>query len=158
MMTFENVCKQCEEVYKKFNQKVKQISNDTKIVLPEPEYYYYGIVDCWRCKKEIIVFAWGEWVEWDEEKPQEIPIPSTIRFMYSKTAGERYWVNTCPYCDTIQGDWFLFSEPDGPFFALTETAGRVRPVLLLMKIASRFFEGLYPDREMSEDCRVCTLI
>ena len=158
MMTIENVCKQCEEVYKKYNQKVKQISNDTKIVLPETGYYYYGIVDCWKCKKEIIVFAWEEWGEWDEEKPQEIPIPSTIKFMYSKTAVAKYWVNTCPYCNAIQGDWFLFSKPDGPFFALHETVGKVSPELLLMKIASRCLEGLYPDREMSEDCKVCNLI
>lgn len=46
------------------------------------------------------------------------PIPRTIQYRYSNTVGNKYWVNTCPRCGSIQGDWHLFSEPDGPFFGV----------------------------------------
>lgn len=156
-MSIEKVCMKCEEVYHEFNKKVKEISSSTEMVLPEPGYYYYGIVDCWKCKKEILVFAWGQWDDWDVEKPKEIPIPSTIKYMHSKTIHKEYWVNTCPHCNSIQGDWYLFSEPDGPFFALQHLLGKVNSELLLKKIASICLEGLYPERELSGDCKVCNL-
>ncbi|MBL8151643.1 MAG: hypothetical protein JNN15_17085, partial [Blastocatellia bacterium] len=42
----------------------------------------------------------------------------TVQYRFSKTVGDKYWVNTCPYCESIQGDFFLYSEPDGPFFTV----------------------------------------
>ena len=150
------ICKQCEDVYNKFNQKVEQISNDTKITLPKPGYYYYGLVDCWYCNKEILVFAWDKFDEWDDkDKPSELPIPSTIKLMHSKTANSEYWANTCHYCDAIQGDWFLFNKPNGPFFALNLRDKGKNPELTVMKIAYRCLEGLYPKRQDNAGCKVC---
>lgn len=39
---------------------------------------------------------------------------------YSKTAGSRYYANTCPKCGVISGDFYLHSEPGAPFFPTTE--------------------------------------
>jgi hypothetical protein len=39
---------------------------------------------------------------------------------YSKTAGSRYYANTCPKCGVISGDFYLHSEPGAPFFPTTK--------------------------------------
>ena len=38
------------------------------------------------------------------------------KMRYSKFAGTEYLANCCDYCDTLQGDYYLFSEVDSPFF------------------------------------------
>lgn len=38
------------------------------------------------------------------------------KMRYSKFAGTTYLANCCDYCDTLQGDYYLFSEVDSPFF------------------------------------------
>ena len=38
-----------------------------------------------------------------------------IGYDYSKMANEEYFANHCKYCNTIQGDFYLFEEEDGPF-------------------------------------------
>ncbi|HHW57747.1 MAG TPA: hypothetical protein GXX15_08810 [Clostridia bacterium] len=48
--------------------------------------------------------------------PKKKPIPSTLQYRYSKTVGHKYWANVCPYCGSVQGDWFLHEESEGPFF------------------------------------------
>jgi hypothetical protein len=82
MESSNNICKHCVDVFLKFNRKVQQISTDSKIIIPKAGYYYYGMVDCWKCGKEIMVFTWGEWE--DKGKPLEVPIPSSIKLEYSK--------------------------------------------------------------------------
>jgi hypothetical protein len=43
-----------------------------------------------------------------------------VKFSYSKTVNARYWANTCEHCGALQGDFFLYNEPDGPFFGLSQ--------------------------------------
>jgi hypothetical protein len=45
-----------------------------------------------------------------------------FRLSYSRTAEEEYWANHCTHCDTLQGDFFLHNEPDGPFFSMDAQA------------------------------------
>jgi len=72
------------------------------------------LYECWKCKKEILVFSWPK-TKWEEHKPPKVePIPRTIQYRYSKTARSHYWVNTCPYCKCIQGDWFLPAYDEWP--------------------------------------------
>jgi hypothetical protein len=52
---------------------------------------------------------------WEKSRPPE-PVPDNVRLTFSKSIQESYWANVCEHCGAIQGDWFLFSEPDGPFF------------------------------------------
>ncbi|MBC1181878.1 hypothetical protein HF680_04310 [Brevundimonas sp. WCHBH090558] len=35
---------------------------------------------------------------------------------YSRTTNNRYWANHCPSCQALQGDFHLYSEPDGAFW------------------------------------------
>ncbi|MGB0718484.1 MAG: hypothetical protein ACPGO7_04050 [Alphaproteobacteria bacterium] len=44
----------------------------------------------------------------------------TFQLRYSKTVGEKYYANTCPRCGMLSGDFFLHSEPGGPFFPMDE--------------------------------------
>ena len=110
-------CGACKQAKAQYLVKVKEIAKQTGIELPV-HYYRYGFCKCWKCKREIIVFAWPKTSEWDKSAPKVKPIPRTIQYRYSNTVGNKYWVNTCPRCGSIQGDWHLFSEPDGPFFGI----------------------------------------
>ena len=47
-----------------------------------------------------------------------MPRPPTIQKRFSRTIREIYWANGCPRCGTLQGDFYLHAEPDGPFFGL----------------------------------------
>lgn len=39
---------------------------------------------------------------------------------YSNTTKTHYWGNHCDHCGVLQGNWFLYSEPDSPFFMNSE--------------------------------------
>jgi hypothetical protein len=81
---------------------------------------------CWKCGKDIKVAinttGWsfnpfpyfGEGL-WSKEKNEKIE--TTLRTLgvkrelrYSDTIRDKYIANVCPYCDRIQGDWFLDDE------------------------------------------------
>lgn len=110
-------CDQCKSTYSRFQAKVRQIAKASGLELPNT-YYRYGFCKCWKCKREIVVFAWPKDGMHDNSAPKIKPPPGTVQYRYSKTAGDKYWVNTCPYCQSIQGDFFLYSEPDGSFFTV----------------------------------------
>lgn len=100
-------------------KRIELVSKASSIALPQ-SYYRYAIYECWKCNKDIIVFTWPSKNEtWTGSKPVGIPIPSTIKKTLSKTVGDEYWANTCPYCSSLQGDFYLYGEPDGPFFAFS---------------------------------------
>ena len=111
------ICGTCKRAKEQFQVRTNEIAKQTGVKLPD-HYYRYGFCECWRCKREIIVYAWPKASEWDNSAPKVKPIPQTIQYRYSKTIGGKYWVNTCPRCKSIQGDWPLFCEPDGPFFGI----------------------------------------
>jgi hypothetical protein len=114
---FPFTCRSCKQAKARFQIKVNEIAQQTGVELPD-RYYRYGFCECWRCKREIIVYAWPKISEWDYSAPKVKPIPRTIQYRYSRTVSRKYWVNTCPRCKSIQGDWPLFCEPDGPFFGI----------------------------------------
>ena len=39
---------------------------------------------------------------------------------YSYTVQDRYIANTCEYCSALQGDFYLYEEPDGAFFDIDQ--------------------------------------
>lgn len=110
-------CDKCKSTYLKFQTKARQIAQASNIELPAA-YYRYGLCKCWKCKREILVFAWPKDGMYDDSAPKVKPWPRTVQYRLSKTIGSKYWVNTCPYCQSIQGDFFLYCEPDGPFFTI----------------------------------------
>lgn len=46
------------------------------------------------------------------------------KLRYSKTVESSYYANCCQNCDVLQGDFFLFSEVDSPFWIEDEEAAR----------------------------------
>jgi hypothetical protein len=110
-------CKKCKQAFIQFQDRINRIAKINNIILPTA-YYRYGFCNCWKCNREIIVFAWPNESSHDNIQPKITPIPKTIQYRFSKTVGDKYWANVCQYCQSIQGDFFLYSEPDGAFFAL----------------------------------------
>lgn len=110
-------CDKCKSNYLRFRAKVKQVAKANKIQLPST-YYRHGLCLCWRCRREIVVFSWPRDGIHDKRTPKVRSIPRIIRYRISKTINDIYWANTCPYCRSIQGDYFLHDEPDGPFFGV----------------------------------------
>jgi hypothetical protein len=106
-------CPACRPAYRRFQQAARQVAAETGIALPEI-YYRYAIHPCWRCDQRMLVFAWPGGRMFSQAKPQHHPLPQTIQYRSSRMAGARYWVNTCPHCRAIQGDFFLHGEMDGP--------------------------------------------
>lgn len=71
--------------------------------------------ECWKCKRKTIVYTWsGHSMFFDKTPPRGKP--DTIRWVYSHTAECQYWANTCKHCGALIGDFYLYCEPDGPFF------------------------------------------
>ena len=72
-------------------------------------------IKCWRCKKEITVYTWGRRSPWPEDCPVE-GRPSTVRFGKTSVVPDGYWGNYCSVCGVVQGDFFLYCKPEGPFY------------------------------------------
>lgn len=108
-------CGACKQAKAQFEIKVKEIAKQTGVELPD-RYYRYGLYECRRCKREIIVFAWPKISK--GAAPNGKPIPRIIQRRYFNFAGGNYWINICPYCESFWGHWILFSECDGPFFGI----------------------------------------
>ena len=111
-------CQNCIAEERINRQRCERVSMATGLPVPT-KYYITGVTQCWKCHKEILVYTWPGHDSFSKEPPKIKPIPQTIQYRSSKTVGDSYWVNTCPYCHAIQGDFYLFSEPDGPFFGLS---------------------------------------
>jgi hypothetical protein len=80
-----------------------------------PGVFQVGRAVCWKCGRGIDVFTWRGHSMWARTCPLE-GRPKTVKLVYSATAGGMYYANHCDGCGRIQGDWFLYHEPDGPFF------------------------------------------
>ncbi|MEC5343180.1 hypothetical protein ABRZ24_11315 [Brenneria populi] len=59
------------------------------------------IMKCYRCGEVIPIF------DFERHNGRK---PHTVQYRYSKTAGAKYWANTCPNCRALQGHWFLYME------------------------------------------------
>ena len=47
--------------------------------------------------------------------------------IYSKTTQSAYYANFCPYCKTLQGNFHLFNDSDGPFYITNkESAAKLK--------------------------------
>ena len=112
-------CKECKERLSKYISKAKMVAEQCNIDLPI-SFYRYGISVCWACKKQILVFAWPDHPCFSTTEPTKEPRPRTIQWRYSNTIKSEYWANCCPFCNRIQGDFFLFNTYDSPFFGLDE--------------------------------------
>ena len=110
------------------------------IAVESPLYLVIGQITCWRCGAEMM--ATGLVAPNVPEAGREVcslsnieELPAwlvnainercpTFKLTYSKTVGGRYYANTCPECGMLSGDFYLHSEPGGPFFPTTEEEAR----------------------------------
>jgi hypothetical protein len=113
-----------------------------------PLYLLKSSEPCWKCGSTQVVHALGVHNLKDDGEDvvdagdtselillsNIVEMPFTVfkyvaqrnhRYMkrYSRTAGEKYYANTCE-CGANFGDFYLFSEPGGAFFPDTDDAAR----------------------------------
>ncbi len=93
---------------------------------------------CWKCDAEMkvaaliapnVVDAPGEVLVLqgvcDLPNPILLFVQARVphyRLGYSRTIESEYFANHCPLCGAITGDFYLFSEPGGPFWPETADA------------------------------------
>jgi len=111
------ICHGCLENYRKFRIKTQEIAALTGQPIPQ-SYYLCAPSQRWKCHKEILVYSWPGANAYSEHRPEQEPVPATVRHKYSDTVKQKYWANTCPFCRSLQGNFFLYSEPDGAFFSM----------------------------------------
>jgi hypothetical protein len=79
--------------------------------------YEAAKTECWKCGRETVVHTWPDHSMYCQSSPEN-GRPETVRWMWSRMAEVHYWANACQHCGVIQGDFYLYCEPDGPFFGL----------------------------------------
>ena len=105
---------------------------DDRIQLDPPLHLIAGETTCWQCGAPMpVVTILCENADAEDEGPfilsniAELPYELSLyvqrfypnfRLTFSKTVGGKYFANNCPKCGVISGDFFLHSEPGGPFF------------------------------------------
>ena len=101
-----------------------------------PLYLASTTIKCWNCGADLpAVGLIAQTVpETDDEvcmlsSITELPLPvlhfiqkqfPSFKRAFSKTTKSEYFANTCPHCCALSGDFYLHSEPGGPFFPETE--------------------------------------
>jgi hypothetical protein len=86
--------------------------------------------DCWKCDRSTKVFAIGSddteellmnvTAISDAVKNELVAVSKVFFFDKSNMTEESYLMNHCEHCGAKLGDWFLHSEPDGPFWGDSE--------------------------------------
>ncbi|MCB5953265.1 DUF5710 domain-containing protein [Enterococcus sp. BWT-B8] len=137
-----------------------------------------GTTTCWKCKKKTKVFAFSadstnvfdvtedryinvidetgyDLQLWSisEDIPEKIKEILTKEFgckiKYSKTVNDTYFANVCNHCDSLQGNYFLYSEVDGPFGMY----GDSKLLFYKFKLKNDLPSYLYPDAQISPNYR-----
>ncbi len=127
-------CIDCKKHFKNVievaNQFCIERSMYSPVKNPAKANYIADIETCFKCKQEIPVFWWKGVPFCDVEPPN--PKPKTVQYRYSKRYGGSYWANTCPICNVIQGDNYLYLSDNAPFKGLPlskevrSTVGNIR--------------------------------
>lgn len=99
-------CSHCADVLRVFTEAILRISTANRVPVPHGSFQT-SYTSCWKCSKEILIFDWPGNSGWGHQMPKQRPFPRTIQYRYSKTVEHKYWANTCPYCESIQGNFFV---------------------------------------------------
>lgn len=119
-------CPACQERLTRFQRKLGAVAAACGLEIPAA-YYRPGICSCWSCKKEIVVFAWPESEQYEKNAPEAEPRPLTVQHRATSMSGTAYWLSVCPFCGAVQGNHYVYSDPDGPFFNIQSYAEGLRP-------------------------------
>ena len=124
-LTGRSACASCRLLQMK-NMEVARLAL-RRFQLPWPTGYAVGVAECYHCHSDIPIYEWINWdlldafeepsstgehfdLWLDRKYPPPEPRPLTVQFRYSKALGERHWVNVCPACKWIQGNYSV--RPD----------------------------------------------
>ncbi|WP_313157570.1 hypothetical protein [Sphingobacterium multivorum] len=114
-----------------------------KFIINNSFFFIQNSTTCYKCKANTPVISLGvESYDIQKEKIESkgdlfffsklTSMDETLRNLlitkfsyfkpfFSKTADQEYWANHCVFCNAVQGDWFLHSEPGEAFFPLEES-------------------------------------
>ena len=135
--------------YYKFQKWFSKPYNDFVII--DHLYIITSTQPCFKCGKQTtvvslaadtyITFKGEQYELYDEEinfiKLHEIESESLLQYLnqnykfykdYSYTTKTHYLANHCDCCGVLQGNWFLYSEPDSPFFMTSEQKAKALSV------------------------------
>jgi hypothetical protein len=109
---------------------------DEESRIDPPLYLASTTISCWRCRSNMpavgliapnVSYADGEVCILSDITDLPTPVLTfiqgrfpTFKRKFSKTTRSEYFANTCPKCGVISGDFYLHSEPGGPFFPTTQ--------------------------------------
>jgi len=134
---------------------------------------------CWKCGKRITIamdtagFAFNPFADigemWrksmDENTMRALNIFGVrMELRYSKTAEDEYMANVCPYCNSIQGDWFINEEamgfvdnPPEDFKLILIDNGKIADTLsTIEEFESKYWEFFLNDYLKSlKQCHIC---
>ena len=110
--------------------------DDRKTQITPPLYLASTTISCWRCGAHMpaVGFIAPKVPDTEDEvcilsDITELPASvlafvqkrfPTFKRKFSKTTRSEYYANTCPKCGVLSGDFYLHSEPGGPFFPESE--------------------------------------
>lgn len=97
------VCRRAEEIR---NNALSSALAEYRLTF-NSDVYKVSPVACWKCHCVTPIFEWKDGEMWSKESPLPSPHPRTLRFVFTKTAGTRYWANHCASCGVVQGDFYL---------------------------------------------------
>ncbi len=115
------------------------VNPNADLIISNHLFIIVGEQECFKCKQKTKVVSLAadmytivddqqfEFNEGDINFIQDIDgIPQTLEkylkdnyqyyLGYSKTTQSKYYGNHCDNCGVLQGNFFLYSEPDSPFF------------------------------------------
>lgn len=157
--------------YPKFQ---KWFPDNTWLIICGSLYIVEGYRRCWKCGRitRIIGFGFENYYELCDPEDSDFdfiyhngilhisaffePFPQCLldyiqerynyKQAYSHTAKGYYMANTCDHCGSIQGNWPLFNEPDGLFFAFDRA---ITKNLTLNKISLIYDLPIYDVDDMT---------
>jgi len=151
------------------------------VKIPE-KYQLWAIWEthCWHCGQKIKVAAeintegfnpsnFMDGAMWS--KSEDDKIESTLKALganrklkFSKTINDSYLANVCPYCDALQGDWFVQDEvvdqlcsPDESFkILLFKDSILIDTLPSVEKFKQKYWKMfLYENLSFLKKCKVC---
>lgn len=106
-------------LYEEFITKTRTIAKELGINELPDSYYRYAPSECWKCKKEIILYTYpgcNQSLGSTPPDPTHEPIPSTLKQLF--IWGHWQYANVCPHCESLQGNFYIYHEPEGVFFGM----------------------------------------
>ena len=105
-------------LHEEFVASTQAIAKELGIQLPT-SYYRYAPSKCWKCKKDIILYTYpgcNQGIGSVAPDPTHEPIPSTLKKLFLWNNWQ--YANVCPHCETLQGNFYIYDEPEGVFFGM----------------------------------------